>query len=43
MVAMGTLDDDPGPLDMRHIHVGSKTYWIDIRDDRPQFPEHYRR
>ncbi len=43
IVAMGTLDDDPGPLDIRHIYVGSKAPWMEIGDGRPQFAEHYRR
>ena len=35
-LAIGTLDDDPGPLEAVHIYVASRAPWHEIRDDLPQ-------
>ena len=32
----GSLDSDPGVRISKHIHVGSKAAWMEIRDDLPQ-------
>lgn len=36
----GVLDDDPEARPFRHVFVGSKAPWFDIRDELPQFTEH---
>ncbi len=38
IVPMGSLDDDPGIVPGRHIHVESKAPWDEITDDLPRFP-----
>jgi len=32
----GTLDSDPGVTMSKHIHVGSKAPWVEIKDGLPQ-------
>jgi hypothetical protein len=32
----GTLDSDPGVKASKHLHVGSKAPWVEIKDDLPQ-------
>jgi len=32
----GTLDSDPGVKASKHLHVSSKTPWVEIKDDLPQ-------
>jgi hypothetical protein len=32
----GTLDSDPGLKASKHIHVGSKAPWVEIKDGLPQ-------
>ena len=32
----GTLDSDPGVKASKHIHVGSKAPWVEIKDGLPQ-------
>src|SRR5919201_519585 len=39
-VALGSLVDAPTMPPMKHIFVGSKAPWFEIRDDLPQFEEH---
>jgi hypothetical protein len=38
-VRSGTLKQDPGTRVAYHAFVDSKAPWVEIRDDRPQFPE----
>ncbi len=38
-VRSGTLKQDPGVRLAYHAFVDSKAPWVDIGDDRPQFPE----
>ena len=40
-VPAGSLDDDPGPVVMGHIYVGSKMSWDHIGDESPQYNENY--
>jgi hypothetical protein len=37
-VALGTLNEEPGPLPEAHIFVRDKPAWIAILDDLPQYP-----
>lgn len=37
VVALGSLDDDPGIRPSRHVFVGSKAPWHTISDALPQF------
>jgi hypothetical protein len=39
LVAMGSLDDDPGVRPRSHIYMGSRTAWEVIDDGLPQFAE----
>lgn len=36
----GVLDGDPETRPFRHVFVGVKAPWFEIRDDLPQFAEH---
>jgi len=38
-VRCGTLKQDPGLRPSYHAFVASKAAWVDIHDDKPQFPE----
>ena len=38
-ISLGTLNDDPEVVIGRHIFVGSKAVWDEIRDDLPQYDE----
>jgi hypothetical protein len=40
VLSVGSLDGDPGGRPVRHIFVGSKAPWFEIRDGLPQFEEH---
>ena len=33
---LGTLDSDPGARPSKHIYVGSKAPWVEIKDGLPQ-------
>jgi len=33
---LGTLDTDPGVKPSKHIYVGSKAPWVEIKDGLPQ-------
>ena len=37
MIALGTVDDDPGVKPEFHIFTGSKASWYDIMDNLPQY------
>lgn len=39
MVALGTVEGDPGIRPEFHIFAGSKAKWYEISDDLPQFEE----
>ena len=39
MVALGTVEGDPGIRPDCHIYVGSSAQWHEITDDLPQFEE----
>lgn len=39
VIAMGSLDADPGVKPRNHIFVASKAPWYEITDELPQFPE----
>jgi hypothetical protein len=37
LIPAGLLDVDPGVRPTRHIFVGAKAGWFEIRDELPQF------
>jgi hypothetical protein len=40
VLSAGSLDGDPGVRPVRHIFVGSKAPWLELRDGLPRFEEH---
>jgi hypothetical protein len=40
VIPCGSLEDDPGPREARHIFVSSKAPWFEIAGELPQFAEY---